>query len=87
MNRKRRGSISRQGTPSRSRLNTDSWYDLLFQQANQQGQDEIKESLKNRTRQYNGDYDTNFGRFMDAVTVADDEFATVKAFNYTPKNE
>ena len=85
MNRKRRGFTSRPGTPSRSRLNTDDWYNLLFQQNNQQSQDEITNAVNDRTKQYNKD--TNFSRFMDATTVADDEFATVKAFQDKPKNE
>ena len=86
MNRKRRGFTSRQGTPSRSRLNTDNWYDLLLQQINTPSSDEIINSVNNRQKQYQQN-NNNFENFMDYATAADDEFAAVKAFQDNSKNE
>lgn len=86
MNRKRRGFTSRQGTPSRSRLNTDNWYDLLLQQINTPSSDEIINSVNNRQKQYQQN-NNNFENFMDYATAADDESAAVKAFQDNSKNE
>lgn len=72
MNRKARGYNPRLSTPGRSRLNTDDWYNLMYQKIHDEYNQEINNSTDEKRAQYT---ETNFGDFMAAVDADKEEFA------------
>lgn len=72
MNRRTIGFNPRLSSPGRSRLNTDDWYNKLYQSSIEQYQQQIDNSQNKRSVDYNN---SNFANFMDYANADREEFA------------
>jgi len=72
MNRRRPGWDPRLSTPGRSRLDTNDWYNRLYQSTANEYSDQIRQAEEQKKNSY---ANTAFGNFMDYVNSDAPEFA------------
>lgn len=72
MNRRRPGWDPRLSTPGRSRLNTDDWYNRLYQQTADDYSNQVRQAESKKKADYTG---TAFGDFMAYADSDTPEFA------------
>lgn len=84
MNRRRPGWDPRLSTPGRSRLDTNDWYNRLYQSTADEYSDQVRQSEQQKKNSY---ANTAFGNFMDYVNSETPEFAQTFMSVKVPENE